>query len=58
MLPASRTGVLVLDGAVSILMISSAACIKKLSALTLRNWITLGKKVIVSISQTDPVLEK
>ena len=52
MLPASRLGVVVVGGAVSILMISSAVCLMKSSVLTLGNEITLGEKVTVSISRT------
>ena len=58
MLPASILGVVVVGGAVSILMISSAGCLKKSSMFTFGNEITFRKKVAVSISRTDLVSGK
>ena len=56
--PASILNDVVVGGAASILMIHSAACLKKSPELTLGNTIALGKKVTVSISRTDIVLGK
>ena len=54
--PAYRLDVVGVGGAVRILMMSSATCLKKISVLTFRNETTFGKKVTVSIFRTDLVL--
>ena len=56
--PASRLGVIVVGDTFRILIISSAACLKKSSVLTFGNEITFGKKVAVSMCLTDLVLGK
>ena len=56
--PASRLGVVVVSVEVRILIISSAACLKKSSVFTFGNEITFGKKVTVSISLTNLILGK
>ena len=56
--PDSRLGVVVVSGAVRIIIIFSATCLKKSSVFTSRNEITFGKKVTVSTSLTDLDLVK
>ena len=56
--PAYRIVAVVVGGAIRILIITSAACLKKSFVLTFGNKITFGKKVIVPISLTDLILGK
>ena len=53
MSPASKLFVVVVFGAVSIVMMHSAVCLRKLSIFTFGNETTFRKKVTVSISCTD-----
>ena len=56
--PAYRIGVVVADSAMSIIMMSTGAFCKKSYNFNFGNRMTFGKKVIISISRTDPVFRK
>ena len=56
--PDSRLRFVVVGGLVSIVLISSAVCLKKSSIFTFGKEMTFGKKVTISISCRDLVFEK